>query len=83
MWLHNKKALEDTDSKFAILNADDSWLKYQNYPANCKLWIKSLINYDWSSLFEGVEKKIFEKRRIIISQACKVGIIWIGMKTLS
>ena len=62
MWLHNKKTLESNDSKFAILNADDVWLKYQKYPSNCNLWTKSLIDYDWDYLLKDVEKKLFERR---------------------
>ena len=64
MWLHNKKVLESNDSKFAILNADDSWLKYQKYPSNCKLWTKSLTGYDWNHLLQDVEKRTFEKRAV-------------------
>lgn len=62
MWLHNKISFESNDSKFAILNADDSWLKYQKYTSNCKLWTKSLADYNWGYLLKDVEKKMFEKR---------------------
>ena len=64
MWLHNKKVFDNNDSRFAILNADDAWLKYQKYTSNCKLWQKSLTDYDWNHLFNNVEKKIFEKKII-------------------
>ena len=62
MWLHNKNCFDTDNAKFAILNADDVWLKYQKYMSNCNLWKKSLTDYDWEHLFNNVEKKTFEKK---------------------
>ena len=45
MWLHNKKIFENNDARFAVLNADDVWLKYQKYKSNSDLWQKSLVDY--------------------------------------
>mgnify|MGYP001438966641 FL=1 len=62
MWLHNKYANDDDESKFLILNADDAWLKYQKYQSNCDLWKKTLSDYNWDFLFNDVDKKTFEKK---------------------
>jgi len=62
MWLHNKKIFENNDARFAVLNADDVWLKYQKYKSNSDLWQKSLVDYDWNHLFKNIEKKMFEKK---------------------
>lgn len=62
MWLHNKYANDDDESKFLILNADDAWLKYQKYQSNCDLWKKTLSDYNWDFLFNNVDKKTFEKK---------------------
>ncbi len=60
MWLHNKYVVEK--AKFTLFHSDDVWLKYQKYNSNCKLWQKALTDYDWDLLFEGIEKKSFEKK---------------------
>ena len=62
MWLHKKYISDSDEAKFLVLNADDTWLKYQNYQANCELWGKTLSDYDWSLLFNNVDKKIFERK---------------------
>ena len=54
--------LEKDGSKFAILNADDTWLKYQKYNKNCLLWMNTLKNYNWGNLFNQVNQKTFEKK---------------------
>ena len=62
MWLHKKYTNDNDESKFLILNADDAWLKYQNYQSNCDLWKKTLSDYNWDFLFNNVNKKAFEKK---------------------
>ena len=62
LWLYNIEVFEKDESKFALLNADDVWLKYQKYHMNCNLWIKTLKNYNWIKLFNGIDSKTFEKR---------------------
>ena len=62
LWLHNIEIAEKDESKFALLNSDDTWLKYQKYNKNCQLWINTLKKYNWRKLFEGIDKKGFEKK---------------------
>tara|TARA_Y100001970_G_scaffold292530_1_gene434191 strand:- start:2336 stop:3262 length:927 start_codon:yes stop_codon:yes gene_type:complete len=62
LWLHKKYPPSTDEAKFSILNADDVWLKYQNYNANCKLWEKTFVDYDWDLLFDNVNQKSFEKK---------------------
>ena len=62
LWLHKKYIHDNDDAKFAILNADDAWLKYQNYNTNCNLWESTLTNYDWDILFSNTNHKMFERK---------------------
>ena len=62
LWLHNKKILDSDESRFALLHADDTWLKYQKYNSNCKLWINTLNDYNWGSIFDKANNKTFEKK---------------------
>ena len=62
MWLHNKQIIDNDDARFALLHADDVWLKFQKYNSNCKLWKNTLANYNWDNLFNNVNTKNFEKK---------------------
>ena len=62
LWLHKKYINSNDDAKFAILNADDVWLKCQNYKTNCNLWEKTLADYDWDVLLGKINSKMFEKK---------------------
>ena len=62
LWLHKKYINSNDDAKFAVLNADDVWLKRQNYKANSDLWEKTLTDYDWDILLGKTNSKMFEKK---------------------
>jgi len=62
LWLHKKYINSNDDAKFAVLNADDVWLKCQNYKTNCNLWEKTLADYDWNLLLGKINSKMFEKK---------------------
>ena len=62
MWLHNKQILDNDEARFILMHADDVWLKYQKYNANCNLWQDTLLSYDWAQLFDGMNNKNFEKK---------------------
>ena len=62
LWLHNIEIKPDLLARLLILHSDATWLKFQNYPKNCKQWQKELTDYNWKWLFQKVNTKTFEKR---------------------
>jgi len=62
LWLHNIEIPEKDESRFTLLHSDDTWLKYQKYHKNCILWMNTLKNYNWDKLFNGTNKKTFERK---------------------
>ena len=62
LWLHNVEIKKDLVARLLVLHSDAAWLKYQNYPENCKLWQKKMEDYNWKWLFQRVNTKTYEKR---------------------
>ena len=48
-------------ARLLTLHSDDSWLKYQQYVDNVKLWKNILSDYNWKWLFQKTDKIIFEE----------------------
>jgi len=62
MWLHNVEIKKDLLARLLVLHSDATWMKYQHYPENCKMWQKKMDDYNWEWLFQRVNTKTFEKR---------------------
>ncbi|SVD25934.1 uncharacterized protein METZ01_LOCUS378788, partial [marine metagenome] len=62
LWLHQIEIKQDLLARMLILHSDATWLKLQNYPANCKKWQISLSDYTWNFLFQQVNTKTLEKK---------------------
>ena len=62
LWLHNVEIKKDLLARLLVLHSDSSWLKYQHYPENCKIWQKKMDDYNWKWLFQRVDTKTYEKR---------------------
>ena len=77
LWLNNIKINKTLYAKMLVLHSDDTWLKYQTYLENIKIWMKAMPNYDWSWLFKGVNTFTFEQRidQILYPDLTKIGAI--------
>tara|TARA_B100001250_G_scaffold86025_1_gene71164 strand:+ start:4017 stop:4949 length:933 start_codon:yes stop_codon:yes gene_type:complete len=62
IWLHNYQIDKNLLAKLLVLHSDDTWLKYQEYSDNVNRWIEILSDFNWSWLFQGVNKLSFEER---------------------
>jgi len=62
LWLHNVEIKKDLLARLLVLHSDATWLKYQHYSDNCRLWQKKMEDYNWKWLFQRVNTKTFEKR---------------------
>ena len=62
LWLHNVEIQKDLLARLLVLHSDATWLKYQHYPENCRLWQKEMESYNWKWLFQRVHTKTYEKR---------------------
>ncbi|MFQ6610425.1 MAG: hypothetical protein ACE5D7_06445 [Fidelibacterota bacterium] len=77
LWLNVHKPQIDDLFRGLILQSDASWLKYQNYPSNTRIWMKILGNYPWEELFKGVNTAKFEDviHKTLIPALIKTGAI--------
>ena len=62
LWLHNVEIRKDLLARLLVLHSDATWLKYQNYTENCRLWQEMMDEYNWKWLFQRINTKTFEKR---------------------
>jgi len=62
LWLHNIEIKKTLLSRLLVLHSDATWLKYQNYPDNCRMWQNIMDDYNWKWLFQRVNTKTYEKR---------------------
>ena len=54
-WLYDFKYKKDNIGKLLILHSDNTWMKIQKYSKNIIFWKELLGDYEWDSLFSGVD----------------------------
>ena len=77
LWIHNIEIKKDLLARLLVLHSDATWLKYQNYPENCKMWQKKMDDYNWKWLFQKIDKVTFEQRvdQILYPELKNIGAI--------